>query len=409
MMKESLTTYYNKHNRDDTLLNEEHQKRYNNSVKLPFEIEVKNKKFDSYYNMDAQLTQLLMDIKEQVSIFGELIKHDAPLTNYLLDEVVKNEIMNTNLIEGVHSSRQDIDLVLQELIPKGKRIDEYKLVQAYLKIARAEDYEINDIKQLSYLYKELFEDLLSDKDKIKPEMLFRNDKVGIYKGNKLIHSGIDSGRLEEVMEKLIDYMNNDISSHIIIKVAVFHFFFGYYHPFFDANGRTNRFVTSYYLSKDIGLCGVLISNSLVENKDTYYKLFEETEDMFNRGDMNYFIYGFIDNIHESIKIFNENLRSNMKFFSKIYKKLNDKYPQKNQSVKKEILFYIVRGYVFSDENTFTSKELTKVFEKSKSTIKTKIDELCELEYIVQVNKVGNEYIYKLNENNKDIEELLRDE
>lgn len=43
---------------------------------------------------------------------------------------------------------------------------------------------------------------------------------------------------------------NDKEIPFLIRVIIFHYFFGYLHPFYDGNGRTARFIFSYYLAKE---------------------------------------------------------------------------------------------------------------------------------------------------------------
>ena len=47
--------------------------------------------------------------------------------------------------------------------------------------------------------------------------------------------------------KVNDLNNDDIN--FLIRIAVFHYAFGYIHPFYDGNGRTSRFISSYLLSQ----------------------------------------------------------------------------------------------------------------------------------------------------------------
>ena len=52
------------------------------------------------------------------------------------------------------------------------------------------------------------------------------------------------------MTKGLNILNNDEYDYMI-RIAVFHYIFGYIHPFYDGNGRTSRFISSYLLSKNL--------------------------------------------------------------------------------------------------------------------------------------------------------------
>ena len=40
---------------------------------------------------------------------------------------------------------------------------------------------------------------------------------------------------------------------LFVRLGLFRYFFGYIHPFYDGNGQTDRFITSYFLKKNFHL------------------------------------------------------------------------------------------------------------------------------------------------------------
>ena len=63
---------------------------------------------------------------------------------------------------------------------------------------------------------------------------------------------------------------------LLVRLGLFHYFFAYIHPFYDGNGRTDRFITSYFLKKNFHLLlGLRLSVYIKRNRKAYYKLFEE--------------------------------------------------------------------------------------------------------------------------------------
>ena len=54
--------------------------------------------------------------------------------------------------------------------------------------------------------------------------------------------------------KIIETMNqaltllNDEDIDVLIRSAIFHFVFGFIHPFYNGNGRMARFISSYKMS-----------------------------------------------------------------------------------------------------------------------------------------------------------------
>lgn len=81
---------------------------------------------------------------------------------------------------------------------------------------------------------------------------------------------------------------------LFVRLGLFHYFFAYIHPFYDGNGRTDRFITSYFLKKNFHfLLGLRLSVYIKRNRKAYYKLFEEADSEINRGDLTPFVHGFL--------------------------------------------------------------------------------------------------------------------
>ena len=75
----------------------------------------------------------------------------------------------------------------------------------------------------------------------------------------------------------------------LVRVSVFHFLFAYIHPFYDGNGRTNRFISSYVLSRSFSpIVGYRLSYSVKERIEKYYKGFSICEHPLNKGRYNAF-------------------------------------------------------------------------------------------------------------------------
>lgn len=94
---------------------------------------------------------------------------------------------------------------------------------------------------------------------------------------------------------------NDKSIECVFRISIFHYLFGYIHPFYDGNGRTSRFISSYLLSKEFeSIIGYRMSYSIKENINDYYKAFKVCNDPKNKGDLTPFIIMFTDIIDDSL-------------------------------------------------------------------------------------------------------------
>ena len=51
---------------------------------------------------------------------------------------------------------------------------------------------------------------------------------------------------------------------LLVRLGLFHYFFSYIHPFYDGNGRTDRFITSYFLKKNFHFYECFGSDTIME-------------------------------------------------------------------------------------------------------------------------------------------------
>lgn len=402
----SLLEYYNKSKRDNKLHKEEYLKRYNNGIKTPFKMTIadeKNKNYTFYFNHPQEYNDIITQINNKSKEIKSKEKYNKYFGYFELNETIKNEIIKTNEIEGVHASRQNIEEVLKDTLPEDKRIDEYKLIKYYQKIIN-KDITFKNINEVSNVYKDLLNDITDEKDKLTNNNLFRTDTVGVYNGEKLLHEGVSFNSLEDAMSKLLNFMEDDNYIDDFIKVAIFHYYFGYLHPFFDGNGRMNRYMSVYYLEKRIGINALLISNKLMNNRDEYYRIFEETNDRHNMGDLNKFIYTFLNYIKEILEEYFIKIEKNDKKFDQIYEKLKK---DKLKDNKFKILLFLIRCYIIAEDSYLIKKELIEILNISEATVRRVLNEFEEKEYVIK-GKIGLEFTYKLNVENSYIKEIINE-
>ncbi|MBL7574412.1 Fic family protein [Peptoniphilus asaccharolyticus] len=87
---------------------------------------------------------------------------------------------------------------------------------------------------------------------------------------------------------------NDNKISLLLRTAIGHYYFGYIHPFYDGNGRTGRFISSMYIKEDYGyLTAMSLARGSFLKKNDYYKAFDITNSVKNKGELNCFVDTFL--------------------------------------------------------------------------------------------------------------------
>lgn len=243
---------------------------------------------------------------------------------------------------------------------------------------------IDKIKDLREIYDSLFKDSDSIEEYVEGE-LFRESSNYIYKNNKKIHSGIHESRINESMEKLVDFMNRkDIP--FLIKMCMTHYIIEYIHPFYDGNGRLGRFLMSSYLKRKLDKYSAMsISYSISQNKGKYEKLFIEVISKNNYGELTHFVSGLLNLVYEgqnSIKYLLELSINKMKNIENI---INDMVTNGEISEgESNILFLYAQVHAFNEYENISDNEVIKIYSEKgykKTQVKRIIELLEEKEYL----------------------------
>lgn len=106
--------------------------------------------------------------------------------------------------------------------------------------------------------------------------------------------------IQILMENLELYINDDSVCALdpLVKMAIIHHQFESIHPFYDGNGRTGRIICILYLyaQKLLQIPVLYLSRFIIQNKDQYYRLLQETRDT---GDFEPWILYMLSGIEET--------------------------------------------------------------------------------------------------------------
>ncbi len=206
-------------------------------------------------------------------------------------------------------------------------------------------------------------------------------------------------------EKIIECMNkalailNDKSIECFFRISIFHYLFGYIHPFYDGNGRTSRFISSYLLSKEFeSIIGYRMSYSIKENINDYYKAFKVCNDPKNKGDLTPFIIMFTDIIDDSLHKLVYALEKRLEQLTH-YRKCIIFLPKGADEKYSNLYFLLIQASLFS-ESGISTKELMDVMKLSRSTVTNRLNTLSDYGLIIK-KTLGNIRCYSLDINKID--------
>lgn len=223
-----------------------------------------------------------------------------PARSILLQSALYREIELSNEIEGIHSSRKTLKEAAQK--SSGRFFGQISQYGKILQDATPEfPCAIAEIREYydELLYKEI---QMDNPDNLPDGKMFRKDPVFISDGFKNRHTGVTpEDKIESMLQSSLNWMRHHTVPDLV-AIAVFHYIFGYIHPFYDGNGRLNRFLTTVFLANDLGpSASLLLSTALSRHRSDYYKAFEVCEDPLNHNELTYFVLFFLNCLSEAVE------------------------------------------------------------------------------------------------------------
>ena len=348
----------------------------------------------AFYCLSSDILNHSLKIME---LDKRIVKIKSDLPKVALIQFAKNclidEINITNDIEGVYSTRKELFAVYNELDKKGTKKRFSGLINKYNMLMSNSDFPLNtstDIREIynDLVYREVAEDC---PENIPDGEIFRKDIAEVTAPNQnVIHRGaFPEAKIIQLMEQSLNILNQkDIP--ILIRVSIFHYLFGYIHPFYDGNGRTSRFISSYLLSKEFEpLIGLRLSYTIKDRIKEYYSAFKECNNEKNKGDLTPFIIMFLKIICASFENLYDALEKRYNRLLEYYKRLLGNKEMTDDV--KDFVYVLIQAALFSDEG-ITKKELIAELEMSASTVDKRLAK-CRKYGILREEKSGREYKY----------------
>ncbi|MEK5060048.1 hypothetical protein BK126_19465 [Paenibacillus sp. FSL H7-0326] len=346
--------------------------------------------YELYYVPTNNMLQVVSKI-HAVSDQFENIFNELPTVaqKQFINECLVEELYNTNDLEGIRSTREEIARSTREIqLNRGSNKRFESMIKSYIRLLN------NDIvpPMTPYNIREIYDDITNgeiEEQELPDGNIFRSETTYILKKSgtgKVVHQGMTpESAVISASEQLLRFMNDNNEVPMMIKIAIGHYYFGYIDPFYDGNGRTSRFISSIYLSEVLGDISTLsLSRGCNKYKNKYLDSFEITNSIKSRGEMNCFIENFLEIILETLIQMNAELKEKSELLNLASRKIMEESILKDQDgFYAEVMFVLAQDYFFDSSRGLTIKELSEIFSKSEATLRKVMKELSSLSLVDQ--------------------------
>jgi len=233
------------------------------------------------YKLDQKIVCLLQEI-EKLKTQLDLLPENKVLEKRLRRKSILKSALFSARIEGIIQNPEDKNKIeLNNL---------YKALEFVLKSSWQKELEIKDIKKIhSLVLKGVSGDVGSLRTE--PSAIFNQAGVAVYVCPM-------PGKIRNLMEEWVGFVNQKNESLIPIKAALAHFSFEKIHPFLDGNGRVGRLLVHLILKKwEYDLKGLVsFEQYLDDHRDRYYYLLN-----LKKRDVSSFVEFFLESLKTSLK------------------------------------------------------------------------------------------------------------
>ncbi|MDO4537415.1 MAG: Fic family protein [Coriobacteriales bacterium] len=255
--------------------------------------------------------ELFLAVPRELSLLNEkVLRHERKIATLkqslppvaqgaMVRDLVINEVVSTNELEGVYSTRRQIN----ELMQSDKCADSEmgvkrfrELTKLYLGLYDQKPSKPTSLEDIRSIYDKVMDGEPLKENERPDGKIFRKDKVEIIgRGGKTIHEGLyPESKIIDAMERMLAIANSEEMPETFSSIVA-HFVFEYVHPFYDGNGRTGRYLLALYLSSPLSiLTSLSLSRVIAENRDTYYCSFRDAEHQLNHGELTQFVMNILE-------------------------------------------------------------------------------------------------------------------
>lgn len=381
---------------------QEYESTYENRFSDPdtIHLDFKIGEFQAFVCQNVEMLQMIIRIHKADKNIRELRRKLPQVAiNQFTIKCLIDEIVLTNKIEGVNSTRKEITEVLEKLAERKSNRRFHGLVMKYYMLMDCSDFKLDTCQDVRNIYNDLvLQEVIEEDPNDAPDgEIFRKESVSVTNSaQKEIHQGIvPESSIKAAVQFVIDFVKDD-SVDLLIRIGTAHYLFGYIHPFYNGNGRLSRFISSFLLTRELDpLIAYRLSYTVKENLTQYDEAFKLCNDPRNCGDITPFVIWFLEIVSEAIFKLDKALSERACDLSH-YHELMKNNPALYTKSLYEISYYLLQASLFSDQGISTG-ELLKHSEISRTTLMSRLKKIEQMGLLV-VHRVGKEKFYKLDLN-----------
>jgi Fic family protein len=215
------------------------------------------------YDISPKILKLISSISEKI---GEVNANYLSTQSPQLRKQNRIKTIQYSLqIEGNTLTEDQITALFENKRVIGPKKDILEVLNAIKVYNELNTYKLYSDKDFLKAHSALMNGLIQNAGK------YRNQSVGIVKGNNIEHVAPPFQNVPYLMKDLFAYLRSD-DELTLIKSCVFHYEMEFIHPFTDGNGRMGRLWQTVILLKDYPVFEFLPFETLISvTQDEYYK------------------------------------------------------------------------------------------------------------------------------------------
>jgi Fic family protein len=215
------------------------------------------------YDITPRVLKLISSISEKIGEVNAtyLSKQSPQLRKQNRIKTIQSSLQ----IEGNTLTTEQITALIEKKRVVGPKKDVLEVLNAIEVYDELITYKPHSEKVFLKAHAALMKGLLD------PVGKYRNQSVGIVKGDKLEHLAPPFQNVPYLMKELFGYLKDD-DELTLIKSCVFHYEMEFIHPFLDGNGRMGRLWQTVILLQDFPVFEFLPFEKLIsESQIDYYQ------------------------------------------------------------------------------------------------------------------------------------------